>query len=714
MISRAQELCRKLKPVLGGKIDRLWAAYVAESDAAGRSDIEQTLELLAARHLKQDYSQDHSPFPPPAREFAASGDIPLGVVSYADRDLYPFTIGSSRLKEHLLICGRSGSGKTNLTFILMEGIMTKGIKILALDWKRGYRDLLQLQPDLQVFTVGRSVSPLRFNPLIPPPGCEPNTWLKLIVDVIASAYFGGEGVISLLVAGLDRLYRETGVFDGLLTRWPTIEDLLAWLRTTKLTGRAGMWKASAERILLAMTYGEFGAVLAAQDNAHVRELLHHNVVLEMDGLSSNADRRMFSEALTLYLYRYRLAEGPVKKLTNVVVLEEAHNLLLRKASEARESVLESSIRMIRQYGLGYVFIDQSASLLSHVAFANSYATIALSQKLKGDIQAMSSAMNLTDEQRQSLNTLPIGSAVVRLADEHPEPFLVKVPLCQIQEGQTGDEDVRRIMRSYSTDSSENTPPPADSAAIPASPAQDRKEEIICQSSKNPQSSHPPPLRQQDSAISACHGMPTHPPEASTREALDSPELSRESIRFLADLVARPLSTTVSRYQRLHLSRRRGNAIRKDLQAAGLIGAVPIATRSGQVVLYQLTDPGRSLCRRVGMEPGPRSRESLEHRYWVERAARHYEDDGFSVSYEHSVKGNGAVDVLAERCDRRLAIEVETGKSNIQANLIKLRTARFDQIVLLATSPGAATACQKAIESVDHDIPVRLMTWLDVS
>ncbi|MFC1636842.1 hypothetical protein ACFL5Z_18615, partial [Planctomycetota bacterium] len=118
---------------------------------------------------------------------------------------------------------------------------------------------------------------------------------------------------------------------------------------------------------------------------------------------------------------YRLAQGPQDKLTNIIVLEEAHNLLLKKSSESRESVLETSIRMVRQYGLGYVFVDQSASLLSSVAFANSYATIALSQKLRSDVQTIAGAMNLTDEQKQALNTLPIGAAVVRLADEHPEP-----------------------------------------------------------------------------------------------------------------------------------------------------------------------------------------------------------------------------------------------------------------------------------------------------
>jgi DNA helicase HerA-like ATPase len=152
MITRVQELCRKLKPVLGSKVDGLWRAYVADSDADGKADIEQTLELLAAKHLGIDYQPDRSPFPPPARTFAALGDIPVGMVSYGARELYPFALRSGRLKEHVLIAGRSGSGKTNLSFVLMQGIMNRGVKILALDWKRAYRDLLSLRSDLRVYT----------------------------------------------------------------------------------------------------------------------------------------------------------------------------------------------------------------------------------------------------------------------------------------------------------------------------------------------------------------------------------------------------------------------------------------------------------------------------------------------------------------------------------------------------------------------------------
>ena len=192
-------------------------------------------------------------------------------------------------------------------------------------------------------------------------------------------------------------------------------------------------------------------------------------------------------------------------------------------------------------------------------------------------------------------------------------------------------------------------------------------------------------------------------------------MSREEIRFLGDVASRPLSTTVSRYQRLHLSRRRGNAIRQSLLKAGFIEAVPIATRSGQVVLYQLTDAGRSICSPLGLDPGPRPRASLEHRYWVMKVGQLFEEQGYEVTREHPVKGNGTVDLLAERPGERVAVEVETGKSDVKENLAKLRGKAFDRIVVVATSAGAVEACRRAIkEAREAAIPsVELMTWLDV-
>jgi hypothetical protein len=192
-------------------------------------------------------------------------------------------------------------------------------------------------------------------------------------------------------------------------------------------------------------------------------------------------------------------------------------------------------------------------------------------------------------------------------------------------------------------------------------------------------------------------------------------MSREEIRFLADVAERPLSTTVSRYQRLNLSRRRGNAVRQHLAAAGIIEAVTIATRSGQVVLYQLTEFGRTVCSSAGVDPGPAPRASLEHAFWVRKAAAFFEQKGYDVVCEHPVQGNGAIDLLAQRPGEQVAVEIETGKSDVKGNLDKIRNAGFDRTVLIATSPAAVTTCQKAIGAHPEDKSrIEQLSWLDIS
>jgi ABC-type dipeptide/oligopeptide/nickel transport system ATPase component len=698
MTARVRELCQRLKPVLGDRIDRLWQTYLA--DPEGRDELEVVLELLARRHLNQSYEPDRSPFPPPDRSFASTGDLTIGDVTYADRSLYPFRLRADRVAEHVLIAGRSGSGKTVLTFTIMDQLIRAGVKVLALDWKRAYRDLRQRHQDLCVYTVGRDVAPLLFNPLIPPPGCEPGVWLKLIVDVIASAYLGGEGVISLLVNGLEKLYTECGAFQGAVDRWPTVRDLLQWLQGTKLRGRAAMWQASAERILIALTHGEFGSILNANSNAAVASLLDRNVVIEMDGLSSASDRVMFSEALALYLYRQRLAEGSRAGLTNAIVLEEAHNLLLAKPSGTRESVLETSIRMIRQYGIGYIFVDQSASMLSRVAFANSYATFALSQKLSADIRALSNAMNLNDDQRDALTTLPVGSAVVRLADEHPEPFLVRIPRLPITDGAVSDEEIRADTHSSgSADDWAATPGHA-----PVTPISQRDKEQY-ETGNHP---HPPSPVESPSTMT--------PMGTSTTTPAPDEVMSRDAVRFLTDVAARPLSTTVARYQRLHLSRRKGNAIREDLRTAGLIERVTIPTRSGQVVLHQLTDDGCHIAATAGVDVNVSRRPGIEHQFWVDKTIDHLEGEGYRVEPEFALNTGGIVDLFAERAGKRIAVEIETGKSDIRRNIEKLNAIEIDELIIVATSPTAITACKRVIDDLGQATPIRitLLSWLDVS
>jgi hypothetical protein len=322
---------------------------------------------------------------------------------------------------------------------------------------------------------------------------------------------------------------------------------------------------------------------------------------------------------------------------------------------------------------------------------------------------MAGAMNLTEVQRDALSTLAVGTAVVRLADEHPEPFLIKVPRCSIREGAVDDAMVRQHMRTDSTESVLDLASFPDPPAITPVPIPDKNNK-----SKNTETSHPPSPPE---SITRTRTFTDKAPDLHQHPASTDPPilpLSREEMRFISDVAAHPLSTTVSRYQRLHLSRRKGNAIRQSLLSAGLIESVPIATRSGQVVLYDLTDHGRSIADANGINSGSPPRAGVEHRYWVARVAEHFERQGYDVTHEFHITDDGHVDLVAEKPNERLAIEVETGKSDIKANLEKLQGAGFDRIVLLATGPSAIASCQRALETQDLDTQssIEIRSWLD--
>ena len=86
-----------------------------------------------------------------------------------------------------------------------------------------------------------------------------------------------------------------------------------------------------------------------------------------------------------------------------------------------------------------------------------------------------------------------------------------------------------------------------------------------------------------------------------------------------------------------------------------------------------------------------------------------------MAVEHAIKGNGTVDLVARKPGQSVAIEIETGKSDIKANLEKVRKADFDRVVLVATSPTASVACAKVVEDMGEGTTlVELLTWLDVS
>lgn len=87
--------------------------------------------------------------------------------------------------------------------------------------------------------------------------------------------------------------------------------------------------------------------------------------------------------------------------------------------------------------------------------------------------------------------------------------------------------------------------------------------------------------------------------------------------------------------------------------------------------------------------------------------------GYRITREYAVPDDGIIDLSAENDRERVAIEVETGKSDIAENLHKLAERPFDRIVFVATSPTAIAACTQAMDSAAGPARVELQTWLDL-
>jgi hypothetical protein len=144
-----------------------------------------------------------------------------------------------------------------------------------------------------------------------------------------------------------------------------------------------------------------------------------------------------------------------------------------------------------------------------------------------------------------------------------------------------------------------------------------------------------------------------------------------------------------RYHSLNLSPRRGTGLQKVLLSRTLISSCPIVVGRSRIKVLALTEQGKKA---LGINEAESDRlGGPEHRYWKRRLADHLRDRGYNVTEEYPLGGGKAIDLLAVRDGQRLAIEIETGKSDAAANVRKCIQAGVDQVVAVVTGPKDNTA-----------------------
>lgn len=525
MRQKVRDVCKKLRPVIGNKSDKLWQLYCF-SDDKQRKELGSYLELLVAKYIKEDLAHEKIVLVPPSKN-DAYGEYYFGDIEYNNKDIYPFGLRENEWGQHLIITGRSGSGKTNCGFWVIKNLISPehNKKFILFDWKRNYRDLLAVPgfENLKVYTVGRSkVSPLRFNPLIPPRNVSPHIWLKLLIEVISHAYFLGDGVAYILQQAIDSAYRTSGIYEGKTDNYPTFRDILRWLNTYNPRGREINWLSSTLRAVASLCFGEMDEVVNIDNNIGIERILEEQAILELDSLAVS-DRIFIIETLLLWLYQYRLSSETREHFEHAIIIEEAHHILSQQKRNLSggETIIETIFRQCRELNESIIVLDQQPSQLSAFCMANTFVTIVMNLKYRQDVDTINKSLLLNDNAKEYPVRLSLGQAIVKLQDRIQDAFLVRIPEFHIKKGLVTDD-------------------------------------FIHKRTEKPQVTY---------------------------------ALTAKERAFLNDIINFPDSSVVQRYDRLSISPREGTEIKDYLLVKGLIVQEDLFTSTGRIKKLRPTDAG---------------------------------------------------------------------------------------------------------------------------
>lgn len=440
---KVRELCRRLRPLIGRKAESLWSFYVTAPTPLARFDAENLVQAFALTHLGSQI-QKKSILLPPDLPPAAQGEMYLGQILYHGKSVGPVCLRRDDLLKHVGIFATTGSGKTNIGYLLVLEFVKKKIPFLVIDWKRSYRSLVSLQEcrHLNVFTAGRNIRPFLWNPLRPPPKTHIRTWIHIVSEVLEKSHVSGQGVADVFIEHVDRAFAARGFFDGTGVEYPNFHDVRESLERVQYKGRRQLWQDSCLRILRTFTYGPVADTFNQRDPVRLEDLLDGSVILELDQEMPKSLRTFLAEAVFRWIHLYRLGHGESSHLRHVLILEEVHNLFPKSIIEQQATQgLENVFREIRSFGQGLVTLTQHPSLLPVFLLGNTHTLIFLALTHEADIIAARQALFLPRQDEDFLDRLKIGEGILKIKSRVPACH-VRFPLVKVLAGAVRDRDLR--------------------------------------------------------------------------------------------------------------------------------------------------------------------------------------------------------------------------------------------------------------------------------
>ncbi len=385
----------------------------------------------------------------------------LGQIMYRGEKL-PETIkiATKSLTRHTFITGITGSGKTNTCLALLRAAYEREqAPFMVIEpAKQEYRILLAdpvLGRDLQIFTLGDdTTSPFRLNPFQFVSGYPLITHIDLLKAVFNSSFPMYASMPYILEEAILDVYTERGWDlatsknryiesdeEDYVPYLPTLDDLYRQIDVVVERKRYAQQlsmdiSAALKTRIKSLLVGGKGLMLNCPRTYPLERLFNRPAVMELKHIGDDGEKAFLMALLLINLYEYCETQRDYGGgLQHITLIEESHRLLKNipatvsaeganprgKAVEMFSDILSE----IREYGEGFIIVDQVPAKLTPDALKNTNLKILHRIVAEDDRQSVGSSMNLNIEQKEQVVRLRVGQAIVH-NDTLDRPVLVQV------------------------------------------------------------------------------------------------------------------------------------------------------------------------------------------------------------------------------------------------------------------------------------------------
>jgi hypothetical protein len=353
-----------------------------------------------------------------------SGDIQVGKLTSSFGENY-LGFSLKDLNKHMLIVGVPGMGKTTYSIGLLNTLWEKYIPFLVIEpAKTEYRAMVEVIPDLQIFTFGKDdISPMPINPFVPPKGVKIKQYKSVLKTAFSAGVSMAESLTKLFEETLDEIYSDFGWLDSdtidsgceifnirdFAACFKIVFEKHGYVGEAKNVGTAGLLR------LISMTnlFDNYYSV-------PIEDLLTKPTVIELAAVQNKSEKSFLMALLLLNISAYidnnYLGDGTLR---NILLIEEAHNLL--SSSDAVEnggaqpnSVAQELIKNMlaekRAQGLGIVIADQSPEKVGSDVIKLTNIKLGFNLAERSDKEIFANSTNMDEKQLERMTQLVEGEA----------------------------------------------------------------------------------------------------------------------------------------------------------------------------------------------------------------------------------------------------------------------------------------------------------------